>query len=317
MEFREPWNLILASFLVPVAITLYVLRTSRPGGAFRFPSLLRLAQAPAGFRLRTRHLSAVLRCLALLALLFALAKPYRIEEQTQQLERETDFVLAIDRSGSMAMRDLQGGASTPSRMQAVQQALSQMIQRKKGRRFGLTVIGEEASYACPLTDDQASVLVQLKALRPFGAAAQKASALSDALWACLAQLKGAERSRAIVLVTDGVEGEGTDIPSAAEALSTRGIKLHVLAVGADFRQETPFSRLLWQIALATRGSYAPVHSSAKLAEALQTIEGIEAGRTETLTIPVKVDKFRIFAIPAAALLLLELLLSHTAYRKFP
>jgi len=98
IEFANPHALWLV-LLVP--LYLLVLRRRRVTAALRYPSVRNLRRLPKSLRQRCRILLPVLRTLALLLLIVALARPIRRLETQELPSQGLAIAMLLDRSGSM------------------------------------------------------------------------------------------------------------------------------------------------------------------------------------------------------------------------
>lgn len=98
IEFANPHALWLV-LLVP--LYLFVLRRRPVTAALRYPSVRNLKRLPKSLRQRCRILLPVLRALALLLLIVALARPVRKLETQELPSQGLAIAMLLDRSGSM------------------------------------------------------------------------------------------------------------------------------------------------------------------------------------------------------------------------
>ena len=108
IDFAYPENFMLLG-LVPLLIWWYVKRYDRKQPVMK-------VSAVGAFKVKTaknyfRHLPFILRMLAVVALIVAVARPQKRNDQTQTQGEGIDIILCIDVSGSMGSRDI-----LPSRM---------------------------------------------------------------------------------------------------------------------------------------------------------------------------------------------------------
>lgn len=162
---------------------------------------------------------------------FAAAQP-QFHEGTRMLSRRgIDIVVVLDFSKSMLARDVQ-----PSRIDLAKRELDQFIQSLGGDRVGLVAFAGEA-IAFPLTTDYEAATLFWRDLGPYdmpvgGTAIGRA--LNSALRLFDNDQLAADRSKVIVLMTDGEDHEGDPVEVARDA-AQRGIQIHVLGIG----DETP------------------------------------------------------------------------------
>jgi Ca-activated chloride channel homolog len=99
IDFANPHALWLVLLIPPY---LWWVRRRRTTAALRYPSVRNLRRLPRSLRQRCRFLPPVLRTVALLLLIVALARPTRRQETQELPSRGLAIAMLLDRSGSMA-----------------------------------------------------------------------------------------------------------------------------------------------------------------------------------------------------------------------
>lgn len=188
--------------------------------------------------------------LALLAV--ALARP-QCGARTEVTRRAgVDVAIVLDASRSMQARDVR-----PDRLSRAKLEVGALLDQLGGDRVALVVFAGEAFVQCPLTTDTAAARLFLRAVGP-DAIPQQGTGLSSALRAAEQVLdaaeKGAARSRAVLLVSDGEDHQG-GAEDAAAALAAAGIRVHALAIGTPAGAPIPVLDASGNVArhLADRG----------------------------------------------------------------
>ena len=104
-----------------------------------------------------RHLPFLLRTLALVMIVIAIARP-RSSEQMEKVDTEgIDIVLAMDVSTSMLARDF-----APDRINAAKDIAIEFISQRPSDRMGIVVFAGESFTQCPLTTDRATLINLMK-----------------------------------------------------------------------------------------------------------------------------------------------------------
>ena len=158
LRLATPWALVGLAVL-PLIIW-WALRRARPAYLV-FSDLRILSGAEAGWRSRLHRLPLVLRSLALILLVVALARPQAENRSQEILTEGVDIVLAVDNSGSMAAIDLgrkPGGFDEISRLDFARQVVADFIDGRQADRIGLVVFAGRAFTRCPLTLDYGLLL---------------------------------------------------------------------------------------------------------------------------------------------------------------
>jgi Ca-activated chloride channel family protein len=176
---------------------------------------------------RVRAVLFWLRLLAVVALVFALARP-QLEHGYETVETEgIDIMLALDISGSMRAEDFK----PRNRIYVAKQVVGDFISRVSTDRIGLVAFAGKSFTRCPLTLDY-GVLRSLLAGLEVGLV-EDGTAIGLALANSVARLKDSEaESKIIILLTDGVNNRGEiDPPTGAQLAAAAGIRVYTIGVG--------------------------------------------------------------------------------------
>jgi Ca-activated chloride channel family protein len=142
------------------------------------------------------------------------------------------------------------------------------------------------------------------------------------------------RSKVIVLLTDGENNGGLIDPNTAKEIAKSvGVRVYTVGVGtegfAPMPVQTPSGvvmqrekvnideKLLTQIAVETGGKYFRAKDNESLKNIYTEIDKMEKSKIEISILKRFDEHFSPFALAAAALLLLELVLRFTLFKKFP
>lgn len=175
---------------------------------------------------RTRQVAkAVLISLAIALALVALARP-RWGYTWEEVKRKgVEIVVAIDVSQSMMARDVD-----PNRLERAKREVTDLVRMLEGDKVGLVAFAGSSFIQCPLTLDYGAFSLFLDALGP-DLIPVPGTALAEALRTSLAAFdKGANTSRAVILITDGEDHEGSAVKVAEEA-KAQGVKVFTIGIG--------------------------------------------------------------------------------------
>ena len=288
-------------------------------------SSLQVVQPLHTWRTTLRPILYVLRCLALAALIVALARPRSSSEITKTKTTEgIDIILSIDMSSSMLAKDLK-----PNRIEALKRVASHFIEQRASDRIGIVVYSGESYTKVPATTDKSVVLQALKDIKQ--GEIDDGTAIGMGLGTAINRLKDSKtKSKVIILMTDGVNNTGVIDPlSAAELAKEYGIRVYTIGIGTNGKALSPVAynpdgslqydmvpveideRLLTQIAEATGGHYFRATDNQKLAQIYTEIDKIEE-----LKYYQHKENFRLWALLALVLLAAEFGLRHTVFRSF-
>lgn len=243
ITFAHPW-LLLGLVVVPAMVAWYIWRYRKQHPAVQHSTIL--TSAPErGLRARLLWLPYALRCLAVGLLIIALARPQSQLSRQEMTVEGIDIVLAIDVSGSMLAEDFK-----PNRLEAAKKVAADFIDGRTTDRMGLVVFAGEAYTQVPLTVDHHVLLQQLGSLK--SGTIKDGTALGDGLATAINRIKDSDaKSKVIILLTDGVNNQGSvDPQSAAEICQLYGIRLYTIGMGtmgkAPFPFRDPFGRVHYQ-----------------------------------------------------------------------
>lgn len=274
-----------------------------------------------------RHLPFLLRTVALVMIIIAIARP-RSSTKMDKIDTEgIDIVLAMDVSTSMLARDF-----TPDRISAAKDIAIEFISQRPSDRMGIVVFAGESYTQCPLTTDRATLINLMKEIET--GLIEDGTAIGNGLATAVARMQNSDaKSRVVILLTDGVNNSGEITPqTAADIAKTYGIRVYTIGVGANgtapYPVMTPWGvqmqnveveideNLLKNIAETTGGRYFRATDNTKLSEIYSEINKMEKARTTIDSFPIYKELFTGFALIALACLLLEVLISFIL-RKLP
>ncbi len=175
-------------------------------------------------------LSVIARLIIFIGFLFcvtALADPVISRQEKVYTSLGSDIVFVLDSSPSMAAKDMEG----MTRLDSAKTTIQKLTASYDGSRFGLVLLGSQASVFVPPTSDHQSFL---KKLEEAGVGILgNGSAIGDGLSTAVCHLvsSGAQK-KAIILLTDGENNAGQIHPeTAAQLAANNDITLYVVGIG--------------------------------------------------------------------------------------
>ncbi len=326
--FAEPlWFVLLPLIALIWAVIHFIRRRQKPAGIIT-PSI-RMFGSQQVRPSRLRYLGLVLRCLTILMIVVALARPQGGRHQGSRSAEGVDIMLAIDTSGSMKARDFVIDGERPNRLEVIKRVIADFILERPDDRIGIVVFGTEAFTQAPLTLDHEVLLKFLDQLE-IGMAGE-ATAIGDGLATSVLRLKNQlGESRVVVLLTDGANNAGRMDPMAASAAAKSfGIRVHTIGVGSE--GEVPIisngqvvyiradidEKLLTAISTETGGVYRRATDTAALKGVYHEIDQLEKRRLEVKDQRSGRDFFTYPILLALMFLGLELLWRLTKWRVIP
>lgn len=326
-EFAYPEYFWLLVLLVPM-ILWYVFQEKKSYAGLQFSSLRAFRGIRHAGRVWLRHILFVLKVLAIVFLVIALARPQSSNSWETYTSEGIDIVLGLDISTSMLARDF-----TPDRLEAAKEVATKFILERPQDRIGVVVFAGESFTQCPLTTDQAVLVNLLREVK--SGMIEDGTAIGLGLANAVNRLKDSPaKSRVVILLTDGVNNRGAIAPvTASELAKTYGIRVYTIGVGtygeAPYPVQTPFGvqlqnmrveideDVLKQMAEITGGQYFRATDNTKLEQIYREIDQLEKSKMEVKHFSKKQEKYFWFGLIGMLLLVTEALLRYTLLRKIP
>lgn len=324
--FTNPWALLL---LLLVPLWGRWLRR-RPSAAVSFAPARTLGEAARGRGRWAGPIPDVLRGLTFTLLVLALAGPRTGARIVEETAEGIAIVLAVDVSQSMLAEDLR----PRNRLGAAKQTVARFIQGREHDRIGLVAFAAEAMTRVPLTRDYGILAEAVNGLESGGLG--DGTAIGDGLAAAAARLRKAdERSKVVVLMSDGASNRGdVDPRQAAAAAAALGIRVYTIAMGSDTVARVPVAitrvgvryafartvvdeKLLADIARATQGRYYRAKDTEALRRIYADIDRLERTPVRTRRYHRTRDWYLPFLLAGAALLVAEWLFRATRWGRVP
>ena len=323
LSFEFPWLLFLLPAVVILATLPYWWKRRMGPVGMRYSDTSLIYGGSKSLRLRVSPFVSMLRFLALALVIVAAARPQVGNAQEVIRGEGVDIAIALDISGSMGQTDF-----VPHRLEAAKEIIAGFIEERQHDRIGLVVFSQEAFIQSPPTLDH-SVLLRL--LSDVHLADQlgieDGTAMGSGMATAANMLKDStSESKLVTLITDGVNNAGQldpiTVATAAEALD---IQLYTIGVGrndqagsAGVAVESPLDEeTLRQIADITNAKFYRATDTEGLRDIYAEINALEKSEVEVLVFTRYQEVMAWFLIPALALLLVEIVLSRTVFRKMP
>lgn len=326
VTFGQPQFFYLL-ILIPVLIAWKVIKGRSQQAAINVSSVKGL-QNISSWKNVFHHIPFVLRILALICIIVALARPQtRNDEQLTEGEG-VDIVLCIDVSGSMTAQDF-----SPNRMEAAKKVAEDFVDQRATDRIGIVIFSGESFTQCPLTTDHAVLKSQIEQIR--NGLLEDGTAIGSGLATGVDRLRtSTAKSKVIILLTDGINNGGLIDPGTAKEIAKRfNVKVYTIGVGTDGYAPTPVStpmgvvmqnekvaideKLLTNIAAETGGRYFRAKDNQSLKNIYNEIDKLEKSKVQITNFRRYAEKFYPFVFAALLFLFLEVLLRFTVFKKFP
>jgi len=307
MTFLWP-EMLWLFLLVPALVAgyFYLLRRKRQA-ALRYASLSMVKEALGSSQKYRRHIPPLLFLIALMALIFAIARPAAVVTLPSQ---HRTIILAMDVSGSMRATDVQ-----PNRITASQNAAKAFVADQPSNvRIGVVSFAGTAAVVQAPTQNREDVIAAIDRFQ-----LQRATAIGSGIIVSLATIfpdagidvstliygrngprgvpleqagkadkkdfkpvaPGSYASAAIILLTDGQRTTGPDSIEAARMAADRGVRIFTVGFGTKSGETIGFEgwsmrvrldeETLKTIASMTRGEYFYAGSAADLKKVYESL----------------------------------------------
>ncbi|MBQ0117851.1 MAG: VWA domain-containing protein [Flavobacterium sp.] len=316
--------------IIPAILGWYFWKKNDQQATLKMSSLAGFQSSPSIWG-KLKPALIVLRCLALVFFIVALARPQSTDvSNKRRTSQGIDIVMAIDVSGSMLAKDLK-----PNRLEALKGVASQFVGERPNDRIGLVVYAAEAYTKAPVTSDKAVILDAIKSIK-YDNIIQDGTGIGVGLATAVNRLKDSKaKSKVIILLTDGVNNSGfIDPRMASEIAKEYGIKVYTIGIGTNGMAEFPYAiapngqflfkmmqveideKLMQAIAKTTDGKYYRATSNKSLEKIYDEINQLETSEIEEQRFYNYDEKFRTFALIGLLIFILELILRKTIFRSF-
>lgn len=328
IEFENPWFFLLLG-LLPLMIFWKYFRASRFDYFFPLPSLRGIGESRS-LRIMIYQALPVLRMIAFVFLVIALARPrLALKEEVVKAEG-IDIMMILDLSSSMLSKDFE-----PNRLEASKRVATDFISNREYDRIGLTVFAGEAFTLCPLTSDHDVLTGLIEEIQ--AGILQDGTAIGNGLSASINRLKDAESaSKVAILLTDGVNNQGyIDPETAADIAKEFGVKVYTIGVGTNGLAQSPVGKnrqgeffynyvrvnidedLLKKISRETGGRYYRATNEEELRSVYDEIDALEKTEIELNVFKRYSEEFEFFVWIGFIIILIEILLKYTYVRTMP
>ena len=327
MTFHSPEYLFALLILIPI-IYWYIRELYKSDASLQISSHQSLSSFSKSMKIRLLHLPFILRMLAVILIVIAVARPQASSSWRTENTEGIDIMISLDISGSMLAEDFR-----PNRLEASKSVANEFILSRPNDNIGLVLFAGKSFTQCPLTTDHA-VLVNLFNSIEYGMI-EDGTAIGLGLANAVNRLRDSQaKSKVVILLTDGDNNRGEIAPvSAAELARAFGIRVYTIGVGSHGKVNIPIQtplgkqyqqidsafdeKPLIEIAEMTGGKYFRATNNEKLRSIYQEIDQMEKTRISVREYNKKYEEYSLFALAGFILLVLEILLRNAYLRKIP
>lgn len=153
----------------------------------------------------------------------------------EQEIKGAEIIIAMDVSNSMLAEDY-----SPNRLDRAKLAVSRLVDKLRDDRIGLVIFAGTSFVQLPVTTDYVSAKMFLNTI-DTGSIPIQGTAMGDAITTCIRSFsQQSDKSRAIILITDGENHEDDPVAAAAQA-AEMGIKVFTIGVGSPEGKPIPMN----------------------------------------------------------------------------
>ena len=234
MVYLVQTQYLLLLLLIPLLFVAYALqlrirrrRIARLGNPELVKQLMPTASTGKGW------LKLSLFSLAWFFFVIGLARPQLGARLREHESQGVEVMIALDVSNSMLAEDY-----SPNRLERSKLAISRLVDKLQGDRIGLVIFAGEAFVQLPITADYVSAKQFLKSITTESVPIQGTDLAGALMTAARSFSTQSERSRAIILITDGEDHEGEAL-DATRAIAEQGIRIYCIGVGSPQGKPIP------------------------------------------------------------------------------
>ncbi len=330
--FRFYYPYLLLLLILPILMAIWHFRRLKGRqGSIRFSSFMFFQGISPSYRARFRHLVPILRILVVSLAIFALARPQTGSNREELSSQGVDILLLLDISTSMMAEDFK----PDNRLAVIKGVIEKFITGRKSDRLGVIAFAGTAFTMCPLTLDYDLAVASVRSL-DFAPPEEDGTAIGNAIAMAVNRLRDSKaKSRVIILATDGDNNRGEIDPvTAAKAAAALGIKIYTIGVGKNgpvpypyvhpfFGKQTQMVEIpmkeepLKEIAAGTGALFFRAKDPKALKEIYEKIDEMEKTEVKSQIFTSYTEWYQFLLFPALFLLMLEIILSTTIFRRLP
>lgn len=335
MTFGQP-QFLWALLLFPLSL-LFLLwaRNRRREAMARLGNPTLVARLSAMVNRNGRRRGIGLWLIALLLLIFALARPQWGNEVQVVQQEGVQIIVVLDVSKSMLAQDIK-----PDRLTRAKLEISDLMSRLQGDEVGLVLFSGASFIQFPLTSDYDTALAFLNNASP-DVISRPGTALGDAIRTAMGGFDPQRASqKVIVIMTDG-ENHEPDVLPIAEQVAAEDVIIYALGFGTPQGEPIPeyspdgqivgykedengqvvLSKLdevtLQQVTLATGGRYFRAQADgSELDQLVSELDNLQKEQLESRFETRRIERYQLFLLIAfVALFIHELIPERKSVRK--
>lgn len=223
----EDEKVLIGLAVIPLLLLVYLItRRYQRRQLLKWGDQVLLSRLMPDFSDARSFLKFAIWVLALGIMILALARP-QFGTKTAEVKRKgIEMIIALDVSNSMMAEDIQ-----PNRLENAKMAISRLVDRLENDKIGLIVFAGDAYIQMPVTTDFMAAKLFLNSINTQ-IVPKQGTAIGSAIHLAMRSFTpNSEKSRAIVIITDGENHEENAVEAAKEAAAA-GIIIHTIGIGS-------------------------------------------------------------------------------------
>lgn len=270
----------------------------------------------------------ILFAVAFFFFIIGLARPQVGAKLSERKTKGSEIMICLDVSNSMLAQDY-----SPNRLERAKLAISRMTDKLQEDRIGLIVFAGSSFVQLPITADYISAKMFLSSVDTKSVPVQ-GTAIGDAILTAAKSFSlQSEKSRAIVVITDGENHEDDPVDAAKQAAEL-GIRVYTIGIGSQHGQPIPMDgelmkdkdgnivvtrldeEILKQVAKAGNGAY--VHAGNDefgLNPIIEDLRRLEDEEFNSVVFEEYDEQYMYFFAIALVLFIIEMLIGERRARK--
>lgn len=171
--------------------------------------------------------------LAFGAFVIGLSRPQIGAQLSKRETKGAEIMICLDVSNSMLAEDY-----SPNRLERAKMSISSIVDKLSEDRIGLIIFAGTSFVQLPVTTDYVSAKMFLSSVGA-GSIPVQGTAIGEAIHTAMKSFSAqSEKSRVIILITDG-ENHEDDAISAAKEAAEAGVRIYAIGVGSPKGQPIP------------------------------------------------------------------------------
>lgn len=233
INFAQAQYLFLI-LLIPVFFLMYALMMHMKKNKIRKLGDIRLVAMLMPSVSRSKGwVRVVLFSLAFFFFVIGLSRPQIGAKLKEHETKGVEIMIALDVSNSMLAEDY-----SPDRLDRAKLAISRLVDKLRDDRIGLIVFAGSSFVQLPITTDYVSAKMFLNSISTESVPIQ-GTAIGDAINTAIRSFSSqSQKSRAIIVITDG-ENHEDDPVAAAKQAAQMGIRVFTIGVGSPEGKPIP------------------------------------------------------------------------------